>query len=77
MWRNLKECLHLNDAFAGFSYCSSCIPAETVQPFAGQLKNVALNDNINTLQMAIPYKRTSKFHLNIETLTTEDVIPRN
>lgn len=74
---NLKECQHLNDAFAGFLIVLRVFLQRLCNLSAGQLKTVAVNDNINTLQMVIVYKRTPKFHLNIETLTTEDVIPRN
>lgn len=74
MWCNLKECLHSNDAFARFLIVLRVFLQRLCNL---SLKNVTLNDNINTLQMVIVYKRTPKFHLNIETLTREDVIPRN
>lgn len=66
MWCNLKECIHLNDAFAGFLIVLRVF-LQTVQPFAGQLRNVAVHDNIHTLQTVIVYKTTPKFRLNIET----------
>lgn len=74
MWCNLKECLHSNDAFARFLIVLRVFLQRLCNL---SLKNVTLNDNINTLQMVIVYKRTPKFYLNIETLTREDVIPRN
>lgn len=74
-WRNLQECILLNDGFAAFLF--------ELRAFLQRLCNISLVSSkprlfmITSTHCKWPLFRTSQFHLNMETLSTEGVIPRS